>query len=65
MLFIFLHYMLGFPDNGVSVKVSGGVKPQIKLLLPVSLALSEYIGVYNIRVTTNISQEFKVDFIMS
>jgi hypothetical protein len=37
--------VLGFPDDGVGVKISCGVEPEIELLLPVSLALSENICV--------------------
>lgn len=57
--------MLGFPDDGVCVKISCGVKPEIELLLSVSLALSENICVENIRVTAKVSQELKVNFIVS
>ena len=40
-----LHYVLGLPDDGISVKISCGIEPEIELLLPVTLALSEHIGV--------------------
>lgn len=59
-----LHYVLGVPADGVSVEVSCGVKPEIELLLSVSLPLSEHIGMQNIRVTTKVSQELKVNLIM-
>lgn len=56
--------MLRLPDDGVSVEVSGGVKPEIELLLPIAFALSVDIGVKNIRVTAYISQELKINFIV-
>jgi hypothetical protein len=34
------------------VEVLGGVEPKVKLLLPVTLALCEYISMENIRVST-------------
>lgn len=57
--------MLRLPDDGISVEVSCWVKPEIELLFPVSLALSEHIGMYNIRVAGDISQEFEVYFVVS
>ena len=47
----FSHDVLGLPDDGVGVKVFGGVKPEIELLFPVALALCVDIGVKNVRVT--------------
>lgn len=56
--------MLRLPNDGVSVEVPGGVKPEIELLLSVSFALSEDIGVKNIRVTAKVSQKFEVYLIV-
>ena len=56
--------MLRIPDDGVSVEVPRGVKPEIELLLSVSLPLSEYVSVQNIRVATKVSQELEVDLVM-
>ena len=56
--------MLLAPDDGVSVEVSCGIKPEIELLLSVSLPLSEHVSVQNIRVTTKVSQELEVDLVM-
>jgi hypothetical protein len=56
--------VLRLPNDGVSVEVSGGVKPKIKLLLSVTFTLSEDVCVKNIRVTTCVSQELKINLIM-
>lgn len=64
MILVNLHDVLGFPDDGVSVKVSCGVEPEIKLLLSVAFPLSKHIGVKNVRIATNVSQKLKVDLIM-
>jgi hypothetical protein len=42
---VLLHDVLGFPNDGISVEISCGIKPEIELLLSVTLALSENIGV--------------------
>lgn len=47
-----LHDVLGLPNDGVSVEVSGGVKPEVELLLSVTFALSEDVCVKNIGVTS-------------
>ena len=56
--------MLRIPDDGVSVEVPRRVKPEIELLLSVSLPLGEYVSVQNIRVATKVSQELEVDLVM-
>ena len=61
---LLLHDLLSIPNNGVGVKVFGGIKPEIELLLSVSFALSKDIRMNNVRVTTKVSQEFKVNLIM-
>lgn len=60
-----LHDMLRIPKNRISVEISSWVKPEVKLLLPVSLALAEDISVKDIRITTQIPQELKVNLIPS
>lgn len=60
-----LHYVLGLPDDGVSVEVSCGIKPEIELLLPVAFTLSEDICMKNVRLTAHITQELKINLIMS
>ena len=60
-----LHDVLGFPDDGVSVEVLSGIKPEIELLFSVPFPLSEDICVENIRVTTKVSQELKIYLIMA
>ena len=57
--------MLRVPENGVSVEIGGGIEPKIELLLSVSLALAEDISVKDIRITTQIPQELKVNLIPS
>ena len=44
--------MLGLPNDRISVEVSGGVEPEIELLLPVTFALGEDVCAQNIRVPT-------------
>ena len=44
--------MLVLPNDRISVEVSGGVEPEIELLLPVTFALREDVCVENIRVPT-------------
>jgi hypothetical protein len=46
------------------VEVFGGVEPKIELLLSVSFSLSEDVGVKNIRVSTKVTKELKIYFIM-
>jgi hypothetical protein len=60
----YLHDVLLAPDDGVSVEVSCGVKPEIELLLSVSLPLSEHISVQNVRVAAEVPQELEVDLVM-
>lgn len=55
-----LHDALGIPKNGIGVKICSWDKPEVELLLSVSFALAEDIGVKNVRVTTQIPQELKV-----
>lgn len=59
-----LHYVSWVPENGVGVKVFCWVEPQVELLLPISLPLSEHIGVKRVRIPTQISEELKVYLIM-
>ena len=61
---VYVHDVLGSPGDGVSVEVTGGVEPEVELLLPVALPLSEYIGVEDIRISTYVSQELEVDLVM-
>ena len=56
--------MLGIPEDGIGMEISSWVEPEVELLLSVSLALAEYVSVKNVWITTEISQEFKVDFVM-
>ena len=46
------------------MEVSSWVEPEVELLLSISLALAEHISVEDIWITTEVPQEFKVDFIM-
>ena len=58
-----LHNVLRIPENGVSVEIGGGIEPKIELLLSVAFALSDHIGMKNIRLTTPVSKESKVNLI--
>ena len=42
------------------MEIGGWVEPQVELLLSVSLALAEHVGVENVGVSAQISQEFEV-----
>ena len=53
------------PKKGISVKICSRVEPKIELLLSVAFALAEHIGVKNVRITTQVSKEFKVYLIPS
>ena len=59
-----VHDVPGGPDDGIGVEVMGGVEPEVELLLPVALPLSEYIGMKDVRISTQVSQELEVDLIM-
>lgn len=61
---ICLQNVLGIPDDGVSVEVLGWIKPEIELLFPASFSLSKNIGVEDVRLASNISEEFEVNFIV-
>lgn len=54
----------GIPEDGICVKVGSGIEPEVELLLSVALPLAEYIGMKNVRVATEVSQEFEVYLIM-
>lgn len=56
--------MVGDPYDGVSMEIFCGIEPEIELLLSVPFALSEDIGVDNVRVTGEVSQELEVNLIM-
>lgn len=56
--------MLGLPYDGVSVEVSGGVEPEVELLLSVSFALGKHVCVENVGVAAHVSQEFKINLVM-
>jgi hypothetical protein len=57
---VILHNALWIPKDGISVKISSWIKPEIELLLSVTLALAEYIGVKDVRIATQIPQELEV-----
>jgi len=57
---IILHNALGIPKDGISVKISSWIKPEIELLLSVALALAEDISVKDVRIATEIPQELEV-----
>ena len=40
--------MRWIPVNGIIMKISGRIKPEIKLLLPVAYSFGVYIGVDNV-----------------
>jgi hypothetical protein len=57
---VILHNALWIPKDGISVKISSWIKPEIELLLSVALALAEDIGVKDVRIATQIPQELEV-----
>ena len=59
-----LHDSLGIPYDRISMKIFCWIKPKVELLLSVSLPLGEHIGMKNIRVSTKVSQELKINLIM-
>lgn len=52
--------MSRIPQYRIGVKVSGGVEPQVELLLPGALALGVHISVDDVRITTQVTQKLKV-----
>jgi len=58
-----LHYALRIPENGIGMEICCWVKPKIELLLSIAFALTEHIGVKDVRLTTHVPQEFKVNLI--
>jgi len=54
---------LGVPEDGIGVKICSWVKPEVELLLPIALALAEHVGVKDVWLTAQITQEFKVNLI--
>ncbi len=56
--------MLGLPDDKVSVEVSGGVEPEVELLLSVPFALGEDVCVENVRIAAYVPQELKINLVM-
>jgi len=65
MFSFYSHNVLGLPDDGVSVEVSGGIEPEIELLLSVPFALGKHVCMENVRVAAHVSQEFKINLVMS
>ena len=48
----YLHNALRIPEDGIGMKIGSKVKPEVKLLLSVTFAICEHIGVQSVRVTT-------------
>ena len=59
-----LHDPLGIPYDRIGVEIFCWIKPEVELLLSVSLPLGKHIGMKNIRVSTKVSQELKINLIM-
>lgn len=60
----YLHNVLVIPKNGVVMEISSRVKPKVKLHLSVANSFTKHIGVKNVRISTCVSQEFKVYLIV-
>ena len=56
----YLHDVERVPKDGVSVEVRGGIKPEIELHFTVTFTSCEHIGMENIRLSCNITQELEV-----
>ena len=56
--------MLDIPYDGIGVEVFGWIEPEMELLLSVSFALCEDIGVEGVRFTRWVSQKLEVDFVV-
>ena len=46
------------------MEVSGGVEPELELLLPVTLSLREHVGVKGVRVSAQVPQKLEVDLVV-
>lgn len=60
----YLHDGVGVPMNGVVVIIGGGIKPWVELHFPAGGALSENIGMNNVRLPGDIAEELEVDLVM-
>ena len=57
---LYLHNVLGIPEDRVGVEIGSGVEPEMELLLSVAFALAEDVGVKSVRFTGRVSQELEV-----
>lgn len=57
------HNVAVIPEDGVSVEVCWGVKPEVHPLLSVSLAMSVHIRLHCVRLPWSVSQELKIQLI--
>ena len=53
--FINLHNFCGIPVDGVIVKISSWVKPEVKLLLSASFSLCIYVGIDSVWLSCNVA----------
>lgn len=58
--YLYLHYASRIPEEGVGVKVSRWIKPEVELLLSIALSLYINIRMYNIRLPTQVPKELEV-----
>lgn len=62
--FFNLHKFSGIPVDGVIVKISSRVKPEVKLLFPLAYSLCIYICMDNVWLSWNVTQELKIYLVM-
>lgn len=55
--------MVMAPENGISMKISSRVKPEVYSLFPVTLSMGVYISLNGVRLSRPISQELKVQLV--
>lgn len=59
-----LHYLARAPADGVGVEVLGGIEPQAQSLLPVPNPVNVHVSLNQVRLTSGIAQELKVELIV-
>lgn len=55
MILLDLHDEFLVPNNGIGMEVDGWVKPEVKLLLPITFSLAEHICVKGVRLASHVS----------
>lgn len=63
-LYAILHDASWIPNNGIGVEIFCRVKPEVELLLSISFILREHVCMDNIGISTQVSQELKINLVV-